>query len=118
MTTREFFENVITMVEDAEMQEKAKALIDALDRRNAKRAERPSKTAIANEPIKAEIAKVLTTEPMTASTIAKLVDISTQKASALLRQMDVKVTDVKVKGKGTQKGYFIAEQSKGFAVIP
>lgn len=109
MTTREFFENVITMVEDAEMQEKAKALIDALDRRNAKRAERPSKTAIANEPIKAEIAKVLTTEPMTASTIAKLVDISTQKASALLRQMDVKVTDVKVKGKGTQKGYFIAE---------
>lgn len=118
MTTREFFENVITMVEDAEMQEKAKSLIEALDRRNAKRAERPSKTAIANEPIKAEIAKVLTTEPMTASTIAKLVEISTQKASALLRQMDVKVTDVKVKGKGTQKGYFIAEQSKGFAVIP
>lgn len=109
MTTREFFENVITMVEDAEMQEKAKSLIEALDRRNAKRAERPSKTAIANEPIKAEIAKVLTTEPMTASTIAKLVEISTQKASALLRQMDVKVTDVKVKGKGTQKGYFIAE---------
>jgi hypothetical protein len=109
MTTREFFENVITMVEDAEMQEKAKSLIDALDRRNAKRAERPSKTAIANEPIKAEIAKVLTTEPMTASTIAKLVDISTQKASALLRQMDIKVTDVKVKGKGTQKGYYIAE---------
>lgn len=109
MTTREFFENVITMVEDAEMQEKAKSLIEALDRRNAKRAERPSKTAIANEPIKAEIAKVLTTEPMTASTIAKLVEISTQKASALLRQMDVKVCDVKVKGKGTQKGYFIAE---------
>ena len=109
MTTREFFENVITMVENEEMQEKAKSLIEALDRRNAKRAEHPSKTAIANEPIKAEIAKVLTTEPMTASTIAKLVEISTQKASALLRQMDVNVTDVKVKGKGTQKGYFITE---------
>ena len=51
MTTREFFENVITMVENEEMQEKAKSLIEALDRRNAKRAERPSKTAIANEPI-------------------------------------------------------------------
>lgn len=109
MTTREFFENVITMVEDAEMQEKAKSLIEALDRRNAKRAERPSKTAIANEPIKAEIAKVLTNEPMLASEIAQKVEISTQKASALLRQMDVKVTDIKVKGKGTQKGYFIAE---------
>ena len=109
MTTREFFENVITMVEDAEIQEKAKALIEALDRRNAKRAERPSKTAIANEPIKAEIAKILTNEPMLASEIAQKIEISTQKASALLRQMDVKVTDVKVKGKGTQKGYFIAE---------
>lgn len=109
MTNREFFENVIATSENQEMVEKAKALIESLDRRNAKRAEKPSKTAIANEPIKAEIAKVLTTEPMTASTIAKLVEISTQKASALLRQMDVKVTDVKVKGKGTQKGYFIAE---------
>lgn len=109
MTNREFFENVIATSDNQEMVEKAKALIESLDRRNAKRAEKPSKTAIANEPIKAEIAKVLTTEPMTASTIAKLVEISTQKASALLRQMDVKVTDVKVKGKGTQKGYFIAE---------
>ena len=111
MTKREFMENVIAMVESQEMKDFAQKEIESLDRRNAKRAERPSKTAIANEPIKAEIAKVLTTEPMTASTIAKLVEISTQKASALLRQMDVKVTDVKVKGKGTQKGYFIAEQS-------
>ena len=109
MTKREFMEMVIATSESAEMKEFAQKEIETLDRRNAKRAERPSKTAIANEPIKAEIAKVLTTEPMTASTIAKLVEISTQKASALLRQMDVKVTDVKVKGKGTQKGYFIAE---------
>lgn len=109
MTNREFFENVIANMDNEEMVEKAKSLLEALDRRNAKRAERPSKTAIANEPIKAEIAKVLTTEPITASTIAKLVKISTQKASALLRQMNVNVTDVKVKGKGTQKGYFIAE---------
>lgn len=109
MTNREFFESVINGTITEEAVEKAKSLLEALDKRNAKRAERPSKTAIANEPIKAEIAKVLTTEPMTASTIAKLVEISTQKASALLRQMDVNVTDVKVKGKGTQKGYFIAE---------
>lgn len=109
MTNREFFENVIAMLADnEEMTSKAKSLIEALDRRNAKRAERPSKTAIANEPIKAEIAKVLTEEPMLASEIAKKVEISTQKASALLRQMDVKVTDVKVKGKGTQKGYYVA----------
>lgn len=109
MTKREFMEMVIATVDSQEMKDFAQKEIESLDRRNAKRAERPSKTAIANEPIKTEIAKVLTTEPMTASTIAKLVEISTQKASALLRQMDVKVTDVKVKGKGTQKGYFIAE---------
>ena len=96
MTNREFFENVIANMDNEEMVEKAKSLLDALDRRNAKRAERPSKTALANE-------------PMLASEIAQKIKISTQKASALLRQMDVKVTDVKVKGKGTQKGYFIAE---------
>ena len=110
MTNREFFENVITMVENEEMQEKAKSLIEALDRRNAKRAERPSKTEIANAPIIKEISEILTHEPMLASAIAEKVGISTQKASALVKKIDgVQVVDVKVKGKGTQKGYFFAE---------
>ena len=105
MTKREFMEMVIATVDNEEMKEFAQKEIETLDRRNAKRAERPSKTALANEPIKAEIAKVLTEEPQTASVIAEKVGISTQKASALLRQMELKVTEVKVKGKGTQKGY-------------
>jgi len=105
MTKREFMEMVIATVDNEEMKEFAQKEIETLNRRNAKRAERPSKTAIANAPIKAEIAKVLTEEPQTASVIAQKVGISTQKASALLRQMELKVTDVKVKGKGTQKGY-------------
>ena len=105
MTKREFMEMVIATVDNEEMKEFAQKEIETLNRRNSKRAERPSKTALANEPIKAEIAKVLTEEPQTASVIAEKVGISTQKASALLRQMELKVTDVKVKGKGTQKGY-------------
>lgn len=105
MTKREFMEMVIATVDNDEMKEFAQKEIETLNRRNSKRAERPSKTALANEPIKAEIAKVLTEEPQTASAIAEKVGISTQKASALLRQMGLKVTDVKVKGKGTQKGY-------------
>ena len=105
MTKREFMEKVIATVDNEEMKEFAQKEIETLDRRNAKRAERPSKTEIANKPIKEEIAKVLTEEPQTASVIAQKVGISTQKASALLRQMELKVTDVKVKGKGTQKGY-------------
>ena len=98
-------EMVIATTDSAEMKAFAEHEIAQLDIRNAKRAERPSKKAQENEPIKAEIAKVLTDEPMLASAIAEKIGISTQKASALLRQMDVKVTDVKVKGKGTQKGY-------------
>ena len=105
MTKREFMEMVIATVDNEEMKEFAQKEIETLNRRNSKRAERPSKTEIANKPIKEEIAKVLTEEPQTASVIAEKVGISTQKASALLRQMGLKVTDVKVKGKGTQKGY-------------
>ena len=110
MTNREFFENVITMVENEEMQEKAKSLIEALDRRNNQRKEKPSKTEIANAPIIKEISEILTHEPMLASAIAEKVGISTQKASALAKKVEgVQVVDVKVKGKGTQKGYFFAE---------
>jgi predicted ArsR family transcriptional regulator len=45
----------------------------------------------------------------TASEISEILEISVQKASAVLRQAvsegKVEVEDVKVKGKGTQKGY-------------
>lgn len=84
---------------------KATEEIAKLDARNAARKEKPSKKALENEPIKAKIAEVLTDEPRTASDIAGELGLSVQKTSALLRQMDVTVTDVKVKGKGTQKAY-------------
>ena len=91
-----------------EMKEFAHSEITKMNDRNAKRKASPSKTAIANEPIKAEIVKGLTNEPKTASEIAKEVGISTQKASALLRQIDgLTVTEVKIKGKGKVKGYSI-----------
>ena len=105
MTNREFFEKVIATVSDEELVAKATEEISKLDARNAKRKGEESKKAKENAPIKEAISKVLTEEPKLASEIATEVGISTQKASALLRQMDVKVTDVKVKGKGTQKGY-------------
>lgn len=91
-----------------EMKDFANSEITKMNDRNAKRKASPSKTAIANEPIKAEIVKGLTNEPKTASEIAKEVGISTQKASALLRQIDgLTVTEVKIKGKGKVKGYSI-----------
>ena len=106
MTKREFFEAVIEKVEDAELKLFAEKEIEKMNERNAKRKNTPSKTAIANEPIKAQIVEALGKEPKTASEIAELVGITTQKASALLRQIEgLTVTEVKVKGKGKVKGY-------------
>lgn len=113
MTQREFFENIINGTIGTEEIDHAKAEIEKLNARNAKRAERPSKKAVENEPIKANIADFLNDKDFTiASEIAKALELSTQKVSALCRQMVadgmLAVTDVKVKGKGNQKGYKVA----------
>ena len=109
MTQRDFYNAVINANINEEMSSFASEAIAKLDERNAKRASKPSKTQIANEPIIKAIASVLTDEPMLASKIAELCEISTQKASALVKKVEgVQSVDVKVKGKGTQKGYFLA----------
>ena len=108
MTQRDFYTAVVNANLNEEMTTFATEAIAKLDARNAKRAEKPSKTQIANEPIIKAISEVLTSEPMLASKIAELCEISTQKASALVKKVEgVQSVDVKVKGKGTQKGYFL-----------
>ena len=109
MTQRDFYNAVINANINEEMSSFASEAIAKLDERNAKRASKPSKTQIANEPIIKAITEVLTSEPILASKIAELCEISTQKASALVKKVEgVQSVDVKVKGKGTQKGYFLA----------
>lgn len=113
MTKREFFEAVIASVENTELVEFAQSELTKMDERNAKRKNTPSKTAVANEPIKEAIVSILTSEPLTASEVAEKVEISTQKASALLRQIEgLTVTEVKVKGKGKVKGYALAQSER------
>ena len=108
MTQREFYNTVIAETKNADLAQFAVEALEKLDVRNAKRAEKPSKVQIANEPIIKAIAEVLTSEPMRASEIAESLGISVQKASALVKKVDgVQSVDVKVKGKGTQKGYFL-----------
>ena len=110
MTKREMFEAIVNGNVTEEVIAMAQNEIVKMDERNAKRKNSPSKTALANEPIKARIVEVLTYEPMTASEVAEKVEISTQKASALLRQIDgLTVTEVKVKGKGKVKGYALTD---------
>lgn len=114
MTMRKFFEAVIAIEgAPADVIAKAESEIAKMDAANAKRQSKPSKTAVANEPIKAGIVSLLTEQgAMVASDIATALSISTSKASALCRQLVadevLTVTDVKVKGKGTVKQYSIA----------
>ena len=112
MTTREFLNAVATANLSDEMTEKANALIAALDKKNSQRKAKPSKTAIANEPIKKAIVDYLTANgKKVASEVGEGLEITTQKASALLRQLVadgvLKVEEVKVPKKGTLKAYSV-----------
>ena len=112
-TQREFLKGIKAGATiTAEQEAFATALIGKLDKRNEKRKATPSKTAIANEPIKADIVKLLTEKGVgIAASVAADLGITTQKASALLRQLTeegVLVADeVKIPKKGKVKAYKI-----------
>ena len=116
MTNREFLNTIATTEAlSDEIKAFATAEIAKMDKRNAKRSSKPSKTAIANEPIKAAILEVVgeSETAMTAADLGVACEISTQKASALAVQLvkEGKLTavEVKVKGKGKVKGYTLAD---------
>ena len=117
MTNREFYTNISNGVITELEIEHAKTALVKMNEANAKRKEKagdkPNKKAVENAPIIEAITAALTTEAQTAATIAEAVGISTNKASALLRQIvasGVAVsTDVKVAGKGSCKGYSLAD---------
>ena len=119
MTNREFFTAIASNENlSAELVKFANEAIAKLDKRNASRSSKPSKTAIANEPIKASIAEYVTAHANAlASDIAEACEISTQKASALCVQMVkdevLTVCEVKVPKKGKVKAYSLAVADKG-----
>ena len=88
MTNREFYNAIVNGTMNDEIKAFASEAIVKLDERNAKRNSRPSKTALANEPIKEEILKLFAeNQKLLASEVGTALNISTQKASALLRQL-------------------------------
>lgn len=101
MTNREFFEAVQNGIINADVQAHATAEIEKMNARNEKRATTPSKTAVANEPLKAKIVEFLTekNEQILTSVIGEAVGISTAKASALCKQLseDGKIAGEEVK---------------------
>lgn len=95
------------VVEGVALSEDEIAVVKKMIEGLAKKSSKPTKAQIANEAVKAEIAKVLTAEPKTAKAIADEVGESTNKVAALLKQIEgVIVTE----GKGKNpKTYSIAE---------
>lgn len=112
MTKREFY----TAIKNGEIDEQVKLFateeLNKMDAVNEKRRNTLSKKAKENEPLLDKIEReILTEEPKTATDVAAILNVSVQKASGLLRRLveDGKAAkvDVKIKGKGTQKGYTI-----------
>ena len=114
MTNREFFTAVFNNEITDEVIVFAKDALVKLDARNDKRRNTLTKEQIANEAIKSEMLSVLANGPLVASEIAAKMGISTQKVSALAKQLvdcgAVEATDVKLKGKGTVKQYIIVAE--------
>ena len=112
MTNREFLTAVSTNAITEDVIAHAAAQLVKMDEANEKRKNKPSKTAETNAPILENITGILTAEPQTATDIAGLVGISTQKASALLRQLvasGVAVqSEVKAPKRGVVKAYALA----------
>lgn len=119
MTNREFYTAIASSTTlPTELVEFAAAAIEKMDNANAKRKNTPSKTAIANEPLKEQLLnEILSLEPMPTNNVAAALGVSNQKASALLRQLvaDGKVIAVedKVPGKGKQKFYSLVDADDG-----
>ena len=111
MTNREFL-TAVSALENAPEELKAEAIarIEKLDATNEARKNKPSKKATENAPIMDKIAaEVLGAEAMTAAAVAEAVEISVQKASALLRALvadgRATVAETKMPKKGTVKIY-------------
>ena len=113
MTNREFLNAVINANLSYEITARAQGMLQQMDARNAKRASTPSKTAVANAPLKTKIVELISEKSMTAPEVSVALEITTQKASALLRQLceDGVLTseEIKVPKKGKIKSYSLVE---------
>lgn len=117
MTNREFLTAIANSANlSSDLTDFATDQIAKMDARNEARkaSSKPSKTALANEPIKASIMAFLSqqSEPVIACTVAEGVGISTAKASSLLRQLvesgKVVKSEVKIPKKGKTAAYAVA----------
>jgi hypothetical protein len=111
MTNREFYNSVINGTITENEITFAKVEIEKLDARNDKRRNTPTKEQIANDGLKKDIVKAIGNGKMIASDIAIALEISTQKVSALAKQLVDNGTltkgEVAIKGKGKVLAYSV-----------
>ena len=113
MTKREVLNNVANGVVNDEVMAWAAKQIEMLDRANAKRAEKPSKMAIANAPLKEAIYNYLCENEgkFTEAELGAVIETSHNKAGSLVRQLvaegKVNVEEVKLPKIGKRKAYFV-----------
>ena len=110
MTKRDFYTAISAGTMNDELMEFATAEIAKMDDANAKRKEKTSKKAEENQPLVDRIVnEILGDEPVTATDVAGILEVSVQKASQLCRaavtQGNAVSQEVKVPKKGTMKGY-------------
>jgi CRP-like cAMP-binding protein len=114
MTKREFLEAIVNAETlEVELRKFAAEELEKMDKALEKRKAKQSAKALANAPLIEQIKEnLLSDEPLLASVAGEYLGVSVQKASALLRGMVADgiadVRDVKVLGKGIQKGYTLA----------
>lgn len=121
MTQREFFNAVVNANISEEISEHAKKQIAAIDKRNATPTKAEIEKQASNDRLKAMIMGVLSASemPMTAAAIGVACEVSTAKASSMLRQLvevgSVEKSEVKVKGEGKKTVYaaVAAEEEEG-----
>lgn len=110
MTERELLQAIVDGTEiTAEMQTKAQAMIDSLDKKNAKRKESGTAKQRENAEIKAKILDLMTAgQVYTAKELADTIELTTQRTSALCGQLvtagKLEKTEVKTKS-GKVLGY-------------
>jgi hypothetical protein len=121
MTNREFYQDIINFLNgndiahsDTELIEHANGEIEKLNQRNEKRANTPSKAQKENAELLPRVTAFLNeqTAAVTAEDVGLALDITTGKASSLLRGLVaasvVTVEDVKI-GKSKRKAYAIVK---------
>lgn len=118
MTNREFYAKVIATTEDAEIKAFAEGAIAKMDERNEKRKVTQTPNQKDNEILKGKFIDFLTANGQkSAAEVGAEFKVSTSKASSLLSQAvtagTVGAVEVRVKGKGKHKEYFIPDTTEG-----